>query len=190
MTVSWGNGTKTDTKTWSMSAAYTLDSGFRAEMMKILYGDGRSKPKSHQILIRHMTAVCPCVLEEQGQKYRKADPKCSVCHGEGFTYAESPYAAWRSIVSSNSGSQVGSLTETTPGISTITGFNYFFDYNCPILERDKIIEVSLGLDGSLPNDLGEVNHLEKFKVIQRIIYRADNGRAEFIRCICEREEWR
>jgi hypothetical protein len=188
MGIEWG-GRTTDT-TWQTSTARGYGIDLRAEMMKILYGDGKQKPQGHIVLVRHMDTVCPCVLEEQGQKYRKPDPNCSVCHGEGYTYTEAPYTAWRSLVGSNSGTIVGSLQEGDPGTAIINGVNFFFDYNQNwINERDKIIEIALETDGSVPTNLGESNHLEKFKIIQRIIHRADNGRIEFVRAICEREEW-
>jgi hypothetical protein len=56
-------------------------------------------------------------------------------------------------------------------------------------ERDKIIEIALTSEGAVPTDLGETNQLEKFKIVQIIIHRADNGRIEFIRAVTEREEW-
>lgn len=189
MGVNWG-GRSVD-KSWSINgtSGVSVGTSLRDEMIKILYGDGSQKAQGHIVLIRHMDQVCPCMQEEQGQLHRKADPNCSICHGEGYSYVDRPHTAWRSVVGSNSGSQVGSLTEGDPGVATINGFNFFFDYTTQVEERDKIIELALSAEGIPPSVLGEANYKEKFKIVQRIIYRADNGRIEFVRCICEREEW-
>lgn len=187
MAIEWGG--RTNDRTWRVSGARVGGIDLRAEMMKILYGYTGHPAQGHKVLVRHMNQVCPCILEEQGQKYRKPDPNCSVCHGEGYSYTEAPYTAWRSLVGSNSGTMVGSLQEGDPGITVINGVNFFFDYTMQLSDKDKIIELALDSEGNLPSNLGESNQIEKFKIVQRIIYRADNGRIEFVRAICEREEW-
>jgi hypothetical protein len=170
----------------------------RAELHKILFGDIHHPPQGHKILVRHMTSQCPCMIggtgsstwdSDIGEKHKEPDTKCSVCHGEGFVYSDVPYTAYRSMIGSKSGSILASYEETPPGIVAIMGFNYFFEYSTPIADVDKIVELKLDLSGGLPVNNGLANQIEKFKIIQLINYRADNGRVEFIRAICEREEW-
>jgi hypothetical protein len=187
MTIKWGG--RTTEKHWTIGGTNGVGIDLRSEMMKILYGDGSHPPQGHIVLVRRMDQVCPCILEERGQKYRKPDPNCSICHGEGYSYTDHQYTAWRSLVGSNSGSLVGSLQEVSPGVTAINGENFFFDYQTQLHERDKIIEIALTSEGAVPTDLGETNQLEKFKIVQIIIHRADNGRIEFIRAVTEREEW-
>lgn len=190
MSIKWG-GNIGATKAWSVSGSGGIGIDLRVEMSKILYGDGKEKAQGHTIMLRKMDQVCPCIQEERGQKYRKPDPKCSICHGEGYTYSDVPVTAWRSEIGGNSNAVLSNLEEATPGTVAINGFNYYFDYRLfgNIKSIDKIIEVSLGVDGSVPQNTGEVNYKEKFKIVQLIIYRADNGRVEFVKAACEKEDW-
>jgi hypothetical protein len=161
----------------------------RAELHKILFGDRNHPGEGHKVLIRRMDSTCPCMLEEKGQKHREPDPKCSVCHGEGYAYSEFLCTAWRSLVGSKSGALPASYMATPPGITDIIAHNFFFEYNTELKDIDKIIELNLGVNGALPSSLGELQQREKFKILQLITYRADNGRIEFIRAICQSEEW-
>jgi hypothetical protein len=141
-----------------------------------------------------MNAVCPCVQEEKGQKHREPDPQCSISQGEGYTFTDNLYTAWRALLDSHSGAIAGTFTEQLPGLTNIRGDNFIFEYNTVIFPIDKIIEIDLDLEGNPPpgpvsQDAKLTYQYKKFKIIQLVPYRADRGRVEFLRCIAEREEW-
>jgi len=175
-----------------LGSTYTSgsDIDLRAKLHQILFGDATHAPQGHKVLIRSMQEYCTCVKDEnRGQAYRRPDPKCSICHGEGYIYTDYVHTTWRSLINSGSGQLLGTLVEAKAGVTQVLGFNFFFEWDTDIKEQDHIIELKLGADGSLPATLDEENQLEHFRIIQLVKHRASNGRIEFIRGICERIEW-
>lgn len=184
--------TNTNLYVSNLSSLRNID--LRAKLHQLLFGDRAHPGQGKIVLVRSMQTVCPCVLEERGQKHREPDPKCSICLGEGYTFIDKPYTAWRSVIDSHSGALLGTYGEQWPGLTNIVGYNFIFEWNTPIKYMDKIIEIELNLDGSVPGKdfkAGDKisNNYKKFKINQLIIYRGDNARVEYVRCVCEKEEW-
>ena len=173
-------------------ALHNID--LRDKLHQLLFGDRAHPGQGKKVIIRFMDEVCPCVLEERGQKHREPDPTCSICQGEGYTFTDKPYTTWRSVIDSHSGSLLGTFTEQLPGVTTIAGYNFIFEWNTPLRPIDKIIEVDLDIEGNIPADGLKARdkltyQYKKFKISQLIIYRGDNARVEYVRCICEKEDW-
>ena len=167
----------------------TKNVDLREGLRRILFGDTGNPPEGHYVVIRRMVNVCPCVEEEVGQAYRKPDPKCSVCKGEGYTYTDSLNTAWRAPIMAYS-QNMGTMEYGNPGIAKNMGFAFYFQHDVSINEKDKIFETNLSTEGALPTvPLTPANFLEKYRIIQIINYRADNGRLEFKQVIVDREEW-
>jgi hypothetical protein len=133
-----------------------------------------------------MIDYCVCVKEEEGQKHREADPLCSICKGDGFIYKDFIVTAWKALIDIPRGI-LDAQGVRLPGTIDSSGFSYYFEWNVAIKKADKIFEINLGPDGSVPENTGDINHLEKFQIKQLIIYRADNGRVEYQQAICVRE---
>ncbi len=167
----------------------------RAQLHSLLFGDRAHPGQGRKLIIRSMTAVCPCVEEENGQKHREPDPNCSICQGEGYTFKDSIFTGWKSIIDSHSGAIVGTFVEQMPGLTNIMGHNFIFEWNVPIRPIDKIIEFDLDIEGNPPvgktaaQDAVLSYQYKKFKIIQVIPYRGDHGRVEYMRVIGEREEF-
>src|SRR5690348_11839920 len=79
----------------------------RVKLHSLLFGDRYHPGQGKIVLVRRMDKVCPCVLEERGQKMREPDPNCSICQGEGYTFTDIPFTAWRAVIDSHSGSLLG-----------------------------------------------------------------------------------
>ena len=192
----------TTTDIWSVNQNSTRNIDLRAKLHQLLFGDRAHPGQGKTVLLRSMQSVCPCIMEERGQKMREPDPKCSICQGEGYTFIDKPYTVWRSVLDSHSGGALaGSFAEQLPGLTALVGYNFIFEYDVPIKDIDKIIEFGLDREGNVPpqglpnpvKEMGEPNRLalqyKKFKIAQFIIYRGDRGRVEFLRCVCEKEEF-
>jgi hypothetical protein len=77
-----------------------------------------------------------------------------------------------------------------PGIAKNIGFAFYFQHDISISEKDKIFETNLSTEGVLPaQPLTQANFVEKYRIVQIINYRADNGRLEFKQVIVDREEF-
>jgi hypothetical protein len=171
-------------------AIHNID--LREKLHTLLFGDRAHPGQGKTVVVRTMNQVCPCVKEERGQKHREPDPTCSICQGEGYTFTDKPFTAWRSVIHSTAGPST--FMEELPGLTNIVGYNFIFEWDTPMRPIDKIIEVDLDQEGNLPaGGLKAADKLtyqyKKFKISQLIIYRADNGRVEFVRCVAEKEEW-
>jgi hypothetical protein len=158
----------------------------RAKLHTILFGDRGHPGEGRKVLIRSMIDYCVCVKEEEGQKHREADPLCSICKGDGFIYRDYVATAWKSLIDIPRGI-LDAQGVRLPGMIDATGFSYYFEWDVPITKDDKIFEINLNDDGTMPLNLGDINHLEKFQIKQLIILRADNGRVEYKQAICVRE---
>ena len=161
----------------------------RAELHNILFGNRSFIPQGHKIVLRHMERMCPCVLEERGQKHRDADPKCSLCHGEGFLYSDHVYTAWRSLIDAESGALPATFQEHVAGLTRLNSTNFWMEWTTTIAEIDMIFEINLTDAGIPPYPLKPTDYIEKYKIDQLISYRGDNGRIEYKRAVCTKEQW-
>ena len=158
----------------------------RANLHEILFGYRGHPPQGRPVILRHMTSICPCMLEEEGQKQKDASPKCSICQGEGFLFTEAIYTAWRSTIDEAT-SVLGLYSQKMPGLSIDAGFAFFFEYNVPVFNLDKIYELALDSNGNMPAINPAVGPIiadmtvrrKKYKISNLVDYRADNARIEF-----------
>ena len=182
------------TNLWVTDPGSVRNIDLRVNLHNLLFGDRAHPGQGKLVVVRHMNTVCPCVLEERGQKQREPDPLCSVCQGEGYTFTDKLYTAWRSTFDSHSGAIIGSFKEEMPGLINLVGDKFIFEWNVPVQDIDKVIEVGLMLKGGLPpgglkKDDKMSNQYKKFKISQRLLYRGDRSRVEYIGCACEQEQW-
>ncbi len=173
-------------KLFHMSDAAPVILDLRAKLHSLLFGDRGHAGEGRKVLIRSMIDYCVCIKEEQGQKHREPDPLCSICKGDGFIYRDSIVTGWKALIDVPRGI-LDAQGVRLPGLIDSSGFSYYFEWDTVIKKQDKIFELKLGADGSLPENTGDVNHIEKFQIKQLIPYRADNGRIEYIQAICVRE---
>lgn len=177
----------------------------RAALHAILFGDRYHPPQGRPVIVRHMTTVCPCITgatgsltsdADKGQKYRDPDPLCSICQGEGYLFTESQYIAWRSTID-NAAALLGLYAQRNPGITVNIGYAFFFEYNVPIFNLDKIFEFALDNNGNLPAVNPAIGPIitdltvrkAKHKITRVVDYRSDNAEVDFYMAICETEAW-
>jgi len=184
----------TNTNLWVANPSSVRNIDLRAGLHNLLFGDRMHPGQGKLVVVRHMNTVCPCVLEERGQKMREPDPTCSICQGEGYTFTDKTYTAWRSTFDSRSGAITGTFKEEMPGLLNLIGDKFIFEWNVPVRDLDKIIEIDLMLKGGLPpgglkKDDKLSSQYKKFKIVQRILYRGDMSRVEYVGCAVEQEQW-
>lgn len=177
----------------------------RKGLHDILFGDRYNPPQGRPVIVRHMTTVCPCITgatgglpsdADKGQKYRDPDPQCSICQGEGYLFTESQYTAWRSTID-NAAALLGIYAQRGPGITVNIGYAFFFEYNVPIFNLDKIYEFVLDENGGMPPINPAIGPLitdltvrrTKHKITRVIDYRSDNAEVDFYMAVCEQEAW-
>lgn len=128
------------------------------------------------------------MLEEDGERTASPDPKCSVCHGAGYLYTDRWAFAYRSLAIPAPGlPQV--LLAALPGATQVDSYYYFLEYDTAITRYDRIIEVNLDLEGNRPDELGEENYDQFYRITELVKFRADNrGRVEYIMAVAKKEE--
>jgi hypothetical protein len=169
----------------------------REKMDSILFGDRWHPGQGKTVVLRHMEDVCPCIAGgpgslvadgDKGARHRDPDPTCSICQGEGYVFTEKTYTAWRSTADTPA-AIIQQYEQRIPGITADTGFNFYFRYDTPVGDLDKIWELDLGLEGGKPLNIDLINRTQKFRIQRVIIYRGDNARIEYIQAISQIEGW-
>ena len=160
----------------------------RKEFDNIVFGIGGCKPHNHLILIRNARKdandnliKCACVSNLSDEP----DPenKCKYCLGEKYIWDERFARCYSAMVGADGGK--GNRNKRIYPGEIRTDYKIFYlRYNEKISYRDKIIELSLDIEGNVlvPYKRETIYRPE---TIQK--YRADNGRIEYIAVYCRED---
>ena len=160
----------------------------RKEFDKIVNGEPGRIAHRYKALIRNLrknsdgkNIKCSCVdllTDEPDQ-----ENECRFCLGEGYVWDERFVYVYSNMVGANGG-KANRNKRIIPGELKTDYKVFYIRYDENILYNDKIIELSLDLEGNLiiPYKREKIYRPE---TIQR--YRADNGRLEFIAVYCREE---
>lgn len=160
----------------------------RKEFDDIVFGIGGCKAHNHLILIREARKTsegklirCACVskLTDEPDK----ENQCKYCLGEKYIWDERFSRCYSSLVGADGGK--GNRTKRIYPGEIRTDYKVFYlRYDEKISYRDKIIDLSLDIEGNLLVPYKRET-IYKPETIQK--YRADNGRVEYISVYCREE---
>jgi hypothetical protein len=160
----------------------------RKEFDELVFGANGHIPHNHICLVREAR------LNNEGKVIRckctsaithEPDPesKCRHCLGEGFIWNERIARCYSSMVGADGGK--GNRTKRmVPGEVRTDYKVFYFRYDEKLSYKDKIIELSLDLEGKLVIPYKRES-IYKIETIQK--YRSDNGRVEYIAVYCREE---
>jgi hypothetical protein len=160
----------------------------REEFDNIVFGKGGCKPHNHLILIREARLDSSfnridCSCRDPLTREADAENTCRYCLGEGYIWDERFVRVYSSLVGADGGK--GNRTKRIMPGEIRTDYKVFYlRYDEKISYKDKIIELSLDLEGNLIVPYKRET-IYKPETIQ--IYRADYGRVEYI-AVYAREE--
>lgn len=166
------------------SGAKELD--LRKEFDELVYGANNNMPHNHLALIREVAidvsgkkikCACSSKLTDEPDQ----ENQCKYCLGEGFIWNER-FTRCYSTLSGSVGGKADKIEDYRPG-NLATDYKIFYlRYDEKISYNDKIVELSLDLEGNLiiPYKREKIYRPES---IQK--YRADNGRVEYIAVYCK-----
>lgn len=160
----------------------------RDEMHAILFGGVDIPPQGHNMVLRELTdQFCSCW---NGVETGSIQPKCAYCQGEGYLWRERQIVAYLTYgvapVYKPAFQASGDYPQTSWGFDDNERAIGFCEYTTfPNYERytiktekkfDKLYDLKVGPSGSLifPNI-----RTAKWKVLDVLPYRGDNGRIEY-----------
>ena len=168
---------------WSPSSLQS-EPDLRQEMINTLVGRYPEIAKGKTILLRKFRhdangslTLCGCVDSLTGEQDK--DIFCPVSFSERHLWDESRILAYHQILETNDNQ------ESTPaGLLSVPFSVFYMRYDVPVTEDDKLVEVSLDLDGTVSQPF---RRLAVYRINQLIGFRADNGRLEFWKALCTKE---
>lgn len=161
----------------------------RLELDILLYGDSTHAPHGHPALLRRMREGSDqgrqeCVCKQS--LTLEADPHCSYCGGEGYYWDEQWVITYKQFLGSDGG--MANRGRWIPGGRvSVDDIIFYFRYDTPLREWDKIVEVELDLEGA-----PVVPYVRKVIYSPRTVdyLRSDGGRVEYIAAFCREEDIR
>jgi hypothetical protein len=152
----------------------------RQELINMFDGVYPEVPKASIGLLRKMRRdtnglllSCPCV--DLITKEPDKDRYCPICLGEGYYWDETEIQYY-CIVVGRDVSNVGRERLTEPGLINVPLVVFYIRYDVPVTTQDKIIRVSLDLEGApaIPRKRDSI-----YRVTKTWDYRLDNGKLEY-----------
>lgn len=160
----------------------------RKEFDDIVFGIGGCKPHNHLILIREARKdinskliKCACVSELTDEPDKENE--CKFCLGEKYIWDERFARCYSALVGADGG-KGNRMKRIYPGEIRTDYKIFYLRYDEKISYRDKIIDLSLDIEGNLLVPYKRET-IYKPETIQK--YRADNGRIEYIAVYCREE---
>lgn len=161
----------------------TKEISLRDEFNTLETGSSIETPKFRDLLLRIMRKdvngkLIPCECTDKLTREPDKDIYCPVCMGEGFKWDET----W----------DVGYRWMTAPkevlkpaGLSNIPLVLFYAEYDRPLTNNDKIVEVNLDLEGK-PEVPTKRSGVYKIQHVESL--RLDNGRVEFLKIWTYKED--
>jgi hypothetical protein len=160
----------------------------RKEFDEIVFGKNNRIPHKIKVLIRNLRVnnsgdyvICDCVDKVTDEPDQENE--CRFCLGEGYLWDERFSYCYSSLVGADGG-KANRNKRIIPGELRSDYKVFYLRYDEKISYNDKIIELSLDLEGKLviPYKREKIYRPE---TIQE--YRSDNGRLEYIAVYCREE---
>jgi hypothetical protein len=160
----------------------------RKEFDEIVFGIDGCKPHNHLVLIRearkdNLGKIIKCSCVDPLTDEADQENECRYCLGSKYIWDERFIRCYSSLVGADGGK--GNRTKRILPGEIRTDYKVFYlRYDEKISYRDKIIELSLDLEGNLivPYRRETIYRPETIQT-----YRADNGRVEYIAVYCREE---
>lgn len=161
----------------------------RDEMIHTLEGFFPEIAKKIPVLLRKMRRDqydhlirCECV--DPVTKEPDKDNFCPLCHGEGHKWDEKLMDVYKVVIRSD----VGNSTKEQwfdPGIVNLGDALFYTEYNQPVTEDDKIVELTLDLEGKVTRP---PSRHKLYRIVSALPLRGDTGRVEFLKLGCFEEK--
>ncbi len=170
----------------------STEPSMRQEMINTLDGFFPEIAKGMSFMIRTMQKdengklkVCPCVNPVTHEPDR--DTFCPICYGEGYIWSESLANGYKVLVSGNAAGVPSALMLASRkyGLSDIPFSIFYMRYSVNLTKHDRIIEISLDPEGNI---VRPILRTQVWRPQEIIDFRADNGRAEFIKIFTSLED--
>ena len=153
----------------------------------IIFGANGNVQHGHWHIIRHMRRnsdgsmiPCSCKNELTGE----GSPSCPYCLGEGYLWDEQWYMGRSAMVGPEGG--LANRDRFVPaGIVRVDYKVFYFRYDTPIKQGDKVVEVLLDTEGKIVVPYKRTA-IYKPQVIDA--KRSDNGRIEFFQVYCREDD--
>jgi hypothetical protein len=158
----------------------------RKQFDELVSGKNGRIPHKYKVLIRNLrqnssgkNIECPCMDVLTGEPDQENE--CRFCLGEGYIWDERFSSCYSSMVGADGG-KANRNKRIIPGELRTDYKVFYLRYDENILYNDKIIELSLDLEGKviIPYKREKIYRPE---TIQE--YRADYGRLEYIAVYCK-----
>jgi hypothetical protein len=160
----------------------------RKEFDDIVFGVGGCKPHNHLVLVRQARRAsdgslikCACVSELTDEP--DTENQCPYCLGEKYIWDERFSRCYSTLLGADGG-KANRTKRIQPGEVRTDYKIFYFRYDEKVSYRDKIIELSLDLEGKLVIPYKR-EIIYRPETIQE--YRADNGRVEYLAIYCREE---
>ncbi len=164
----------------------------RDEMINTLQGKFPEISKKMPVLLRKMRRddtglLVPCECVDLTTNEPDKDTFCPICHGEGHKWDEVLMETYRVLIRSD----VGNATREElfeAGLTNISTTLFYTDYNEPVTEDDKIVELILDFEGTV---VTPAKRLRLHRIVTVTDFRADYGRLEYLKigCFEEKRKW-
>jgi hypothetical protein len=172
----------------NFNRSHDCEIDLRKEFDDIVFGIGGCKPHNHLILIREARKdsegkliKCACVSKLTDEPDRENE--CKYCLGEKYIWDERFSRCYSSLVGADGG-KGNRMKRIYPGEIRTDYKIFYLRYDEKISYRDKIIDLSLDIEGKLLVPYKRET-IYKPETIQE--YRADNGRIEYIAVYCRED---
>lgn len=174
---------------YSSSSNTGTEADMRQEFINTLDGAFPEVAKAQTGLIRKMRRdsndrLIPCSCVNSITREPDKDRFCGICFGEGWLWDESLIEFYRTLEDSD----IDNATKDKlrpPGLINNPLVVFYTKYDADITLDDKIVQINLGIDGSVPDTI-------RRKVIYRLEsvwdYRSDGGRLEYYKLFSHKED--
>ena len=160
----------------------------RKEFDELVFGINGCKAHNHLVLLRKPKKdnngnliKCKCVSKLTDEP--DAEKDCRYCLGEKYLWKEEFKRCYSTLLGADGG-KANRTKRIQPGEIRTDYKIFYFRYDEKISYRDKIIELSLDIEGKLlvPYKRETIYRPETIQM-----FRADNGRVEYIAVYCREE---
>jgi hypothetical protein len=172
----------------SFNKTSSCEIDLRKEFDDIVFGIGGCKPHNHLVLLRKARksddgALIKCACVSNLSDEPDSESRCKYCLGEKYIWDEEFSRCYSAMVGADGG-KGNRIKRVYPGEIRTDYKIFYLRYDEKISYRDKIIELSLDIEGNVLVPYKRET-IYKPETIQK--YRADNGRVEYIAVYCRED---
>ena len=172
--------------------AFGAEIDLRGELNRMFFGSTQEVPKAHRVLLRRARrnangSLVDCNCVDEVTREADVDHPCPICgpYGDGWLWDEEWVSTRRVFIRPSNTGFVSRDNWIDPGVANVQAIIYYFEYDVVPKLDDRIIEMKLGLDGTVT-----------IPYVRNRIYRpetldahlGDNGRVEFYSMHCQQKD--